>query len=237
MRAALSGSANQSGGRHLRKVVKKRVLCYGDSNTWGYMPEGQPDGFHMRYPEEVRWPGVLQQELGDDFFVIEEGLNGRTTSFDEHGFRCRNGVAYLEGCLQTHEPLDIVVVMLGTNDLKKTICGDAQASAESIAVLLDEIRAAHVGPKGTAPKVLLVSPPPFGPGILFSPFDADYDGFRTIEASMKLPELYREKAALFGAEFLDAAEYAKTGADGVHLTAEGHAALGQAVADKIRSMV
>lgn len=217
--------------------MKKRVLCYGDSNTWGYMPEGQPDGFHMRYPEDVRWTGILAEELGDRYVVVEEGLNGRTTSFDEPGFRCRNGAAYLESSLLTHEPIDVVIVMLGTNDLKKHICGDPAASAESLTSLLTQIKNSLVGPKGTTPRILVIAPPHMGTGILKSPFSSDYNGFATIEASKQLVPLYKEKADAYGAEFLDASQHAAVGADGVHITVEGHARLGLAVADSVRSLM
>lgn len=216
--------------------MKKRILCYGDSNTWGYMPEGQPDGFHMRFPEEIRWTGVLQRALGEEYVVVEEGLNGRTTSFDQQGFRCRNGLAYLESSLLTHEPIDVAVIYLGTNDLKTQICGDPQKSAESMAALLDFVLHARIGPEGGQTKVLLVLPPHIGTGILFPPFRDAYGGDRAIEASRRLNKEYRRIAERFGVESVNAAEYAETGADGIHLTAESHTLLAHAIAEKIRHM-
>lgn len=217
--------------------MKKRILCYGDSNTWGYMPEGQPDGFHMRFPEDVRWPGVLQNELGDGYAVVEEGLNGRTTAFDQDGFRCRNGLTFLESSLLTHEPVDVVVLMLGTNDLKFHICGDPEASARSLGLLLEEITSTLVGPEGSVPKILVLSPVHLGREIVDGPFSSDFKGQETIEASRSLAPLYKQQADKVGADFLDAADHADTGRDGVHLTADGHGRLGAAVAEKIRSML
>ena len=217
--------------------MKKRVLCYGDSNTWGYIPEGQPDGFHMRFPEDIRWTGVLQSALGDDYAVVEEGLNGRTTSFDQHGFRCRNGLAYLESSLLTHEPIDLAVIYLGINDLKLQICGDPKKSAESLAALLDFVSRARLGPEGGPTKVLLILPPPLGAGILFPPFRDDFGGERAIAASRELNREYRKIAERLGIDSLDGAAYAEPGADGLHLTAESHVLLGHAVAEKVRVLL
>lgn len=217
--------------------MKKRILCYGDSNTWGYMPEGQPEGFHMRFPEEVRWTGVLQSVLGDGYAVVEEGLNGRTTSFDQRGFRCRNGLAYLESSLLTHEPIDMAIVYLGINDLKRQICGDAKKSAESLAALLDFVCRARLGPEGGPTKVLLILPPPLGEGILYPPFRDDFGGRPAIDASEQLNREYRKIAERYGLDTLDAAAYAEAGADGLHLTAESHVMLGHAIAEKVRELL
>lgn len=102
----------------------KTVLCYGDSNTYGYDPS---DGF--RYPESVRWTCRLQKLLGDDYRIIEEGCNGRTTVFDDPIESWKNGRDYLKPCLNSHKPIDIVILMLGSNDLKETF----HASAKQIA--------------------------------------------------------------------------------------------------------
>ena len=91
----------------------KKILCYGDSNTWGYNPHTE-----LRYPRAVRWTGVLQRGLGPAYHVIEEGLNGRTTVWDDPIEGYKSGKEYLVPCLETHKPMDLVVIMLGTNDLK-----------------------------------------------------------------------------------------------------------------------
>ena len=92
----------------------RRILCFGDSNTWGYDP-----ATGERFDEQTRWTGVLQAALGGDYTVIEEGLNGRTTVWDDPIEGHKNGHEYLVPCLETHRPLDLVVLMLGTNDLKR----------------------------------------------------------------------------------------------------------------------
>ena len=91
------------------------VLCYGDSNTYGYIPETG-----MRYPRDIRYPGRLQLLLGEDYAVIEEGCNGRTTIHDDPIDGWKNGLDYLKPCLNSHKPVDIVILMLGSNDLKET---------------------------------------------------------------------------------------------------------------------
>src|SRR5688572_13370016 len=93
----------------------KTILCFGDSNTWGYVP-----GTGKRYPRSERWPGVLQETLGNEFLIIEEGLNARTTTMDDpiRGGAIKNGLTYLRPCLESHAPIDLVLLLLGTNDLK-----------------------------------------------------------------------------------------------------------------------
>ena len=110
----------------------KTILCYGDSNTWGYDPANQ-----TRYPRDVRWPGVLRNGLGDGYIVIEEGLNGRTTVWDDPIELDKNGATYLRPCIQTHKPLDFVIIMLGTNDLKTRFSLPAYDIASGAGVLVD----------------------------------------------------------------------------------------------------
>ena len=135
----------------------KTVLCYGDSNTFGHATVPRPDG---RYGVDERWPGVLRKELGRDWLVIEEGLGGRTTVRDDpvEGAE-KNGKTYLLPCLLSHRPIDIVVVMLGTNDLKARFNNSAWEIAQGIGVLVDMIRGSATGPNNRAPDVLVVCPP------------------------------------------------------------------------------
>jgi lysophospholipase L1-like esterase len=98
-------------------AVVKTILCYGDSNTWGCIPLTGPQP-PRRYGPARRWPGVLRRELGDGYWIVEEGLNGRTTVWDDPLEPFRSGKELLVPCLMTHEPIDLVIVMLGTNDLR-----------------------------------------------------------------------------------------------------------------------
>ena len=112
-------------------MEKKRILCFGDSNTWGYTPKGG------RYDDETRWPMRMQRVLGDRYTVIEEGMNGRTCLFDdpvEGGYK--SGAAYLPPCLMSHSPLDCVILMLGSNDTKQRFGMNAKTIGEAMMQLV-----------------------------------------------------------------------------------------------------
>ena len=133
----------------------KTVLCYGDSLTWGYSAEGP-----SRHPLADRWPSVLQVALGDTVTVIPEGLNGRTTAYDDHTADAdRNGVRLLPTILATHSPLDLVIILLGANDMKPFISGDAYGSKQGMERLVDIARRHVDAFAATPPQVLIVSPP------------------------------------------------------------------------------
>jgi len=206
----------------------KTILCYGDSNTWGYDPTTKD-----RFPRDVRWAGVLRQALGEGYLVIEEGLNGRTTVWDDPIEGYKNGREYLIPCLETHRPLDLVVLFLGVNDLKKRFSVSAFDIATSAGVLVDTIRMSAAGPAGTAPKVLLLAPPPVGK---LTEFADMFEGAG--EKSRKLGEQYRRVAAEHGCELLDTSEaIVASDLDGIHFEADEHRKLGQAVAARVRAML
>ena len=133
----------------------KRILCFGDSNTWGYDPETDE-----RYDNKTRWPCVMANALGNEYEIVEEGMNGRTTVWDDPVDGLMSGLKYLEPCLLSHKPLDLVIVMLGTNDLKDRFCVSAYEIAKSAGRLVKMIQASDAGLKGLAPEVLLIAPPP-----------------------------------------------------------------------------
>ena len=166
----------------------KRVLCYGDSNTWGHIPETGG-----RYGPDVRWPGVLQRELGAACAVIEEGLCGRTTVWDDPIEGYKNGREYLIPCLASHKPLDLVVIALGTNDLKHRFALTAYDIAEGAGVLVDLVHASQAGPENGRPNVLLLAPPPLSTL-------SDYaDMFRgAVAESQRLATQYARVAQLRG---------------------------------------
>ena len=203
----------------------KVVLCFGDSNTWGFDPATQ-----QRFPAGLRWPRVLAQALGPSIRVIEEGLNGRTTVWDDPLSEGRNGRTYFLPCLQTHQPLDLVILMLGTNDLKKRFSATALDVARGAGVLLDISRRSAAGPGGAAPAVLLVAPPPFAP--LQGQFAEMFEGAEP--RSRGLAAHYERVAAEAGASFFDAGTV--TGCspiDGIHLDSAGHQRLGKALAAEV----
>src|SRR3954451_4104625 len=133
------------------------VLCYGDSNTWGYIP-----GKAQRFSWHQRWTGLLQQRLGESYRISEEGLNGRTTIWTDPLAEYRNGKHLNTPVLETHKPVDIVVLMLGLNDLKAKFSATPYDIGRGAASLLSIIRTAAAGPEGQSPQVLLIPPPALG---------------------------------------------------------------------------
>ncbi|MEZ2127498.1 MULTISPECIES: SGNH/GDSL hydrolase family protein [unclassified Sinorhizobium] len=211
--------------------MTKAVLCYGDSLTWGYDPEAIG-----RHAYEDRWPSVLQKALGDQVRIIAEGLNGRTTAFDDHLADCdRNGARLLPTILQTHAPLDLVVIMLGSNDMKPVVAGSAFAACQGIARLVRLIRN-HIWPfEFDGPDILIVAPPMLCE-TANAPFAASYAG--GVAESAKLATLYRDLADELGCGFFDGSSVAKTTPlDGVHMDAENTRALGRGLEPIIRMML
>lgn len=198
------------------------ILCYGDSNTFGYIPETG-----MRYPKETRYPGRLQMLLGDDYTVIEEGCNGRTTIHDDPIDGWKNGLDYLRPCLNSHKPVDIVILMLGSNDLKATFRLSAREIADGAAVLVDVIKTFCMEKQGFIPKIILVSPPEIGSDIKTSPFyGAFYED--AIERSKQFPQHYMKVAEKHGCIYFNAAEHVSPSeADSLHLTPGGHEKLAE----------
>ena len=200
----------------------KNVLCYGDSNTYGYIPETG-----LRYPKNIRWTGVLQNLLGKNFNVIEEGCNGRTTIFDDPIEGWKNGRDYLKPCLNSHKPIDIIIMMLGSNDLKDFFHASVEDIAAGVETLLKDIVEFTENKQEFVPKIILVSPPEIGEGIKDSPF---YGSFKedAIERSKEFPEHYKKVADANGCIFVDAASYIKPSeVDSLHLTPEAHKKLAE----------
>lgn len=209
----------------------KSVVCFGDSNTYGYDPSTGD-----RFPDSVRWTCLLQGLLGDGYKVIEEGLNGRTTVFDDPNDDWKNGIDYIKGILCTHRPVDYLVIMLGTNDMKTVY----NASLDDIAAGLNEIvqRAEKVMDlkQGFVPKILIVSPPEITEDILTGPFQGSFDQ-KAIDKSKRLAEYYKRVADKHGCGFLDAKQYIKPSVeDGLHLDPAGHKGLAEAVSEAIKKL-
>jgi lysophospholipase L1-like esterase len=207
----------------------KTVLCFGDSNTHGANPVWGP-----RFDLQTRWPGVLRRELGDEWWVIEEGLSGRTTVWDDPIELHKNGSAQLLPILQSHGPLDVVVILLGTNDLKARFHVGPDDVARGAGLLVDIARNSRSGPNWGPPQVLLLAPPPFAP-LEPTPFKEMFAGGE--EKSRRLGHWYGEIAKMRGCAFLDLAGVVNSSPiDGIHWEAPEHAKLARAVAAKLREI-
>ncbi|MFZ1681260.1 MAG: SGNH/GDSL hydrolase family protein [Rhizobiaceae bacterium] len=209
----------------------KTILAYGDSLTWGY------DAATLgRHPFQVRWPSVLEAGLGGAARVIAEGLNGRTTAFDDWlADADRNGARMLPTLLETHKPLDLVIIMLGANDMKPAICGSAIAAKSGMARLVSLVRNHDYGFSYAVPRVLLVAPPPCV-GTDNADFAATFEN--APGESAKLAAHYAGLADELGCAAFDAGTVAQaTPLDGVHLDAENTAAIGRALVPVVRGLI
>jgi lysophospholipase L1-like esterase len=205
----------------------RTVLCFGDSNTWGYVPGSDGE----RFPPGVRWATRLNAALGEEWDVIAEGLNGRTATMDSPVADGRNGLTYLMPCLHSHMPLDVVVIYLGTNDAGDRYSLPAETVAGAVGRLVKVVRASEAGPDGTAPGVLVVCPPPFGR------LDPEGSFANAGAKSRQLGRWFAEVCAELGCELIDLDGIAAySDLDGVHLDADGHAAVAAAVAERIGGM-
>ncbi len=209
----------------------KTVLCYGDSNTYGYNPS---DG--LRYPKDIRWTGRLQKLLGSEYNVIEEGCNGRTTCFDDPKEPWKNGLPYLRPCLNTHKPVDIVILMLGSNDLKTFFHASAKEIADGAATLIDVIREFTQEKQGFVPRIILVSPPEIGEGITSSPF-CDHFKEDAITRSREFETYFGAVAQDKACEIFYSARYLQASKeDSLHLSPEAHKIMAKQLVKIIRNV-
>ncbi|MEG0766199.1 MAG: SGNH/GDSL hydrolase family protein [Clostridia bacterium] len=216
----------------------KTIVCYGDSNTWGFMPKrAAPDWSDNRFAWDVRWTGILQKALGAGYRVEEEGLNGRTTCIDDPLDVHRNGLKYIDTCMLTKMPVDLVVLMLGTNDVKDYLGVTPLIASLGIAQIVEHIQAGGYGPKGASPKVLIVSPPSLSEG-LRDAWPGEEFGAHALEKDAGLAAHHENVARKYGASFLNAARFVKAdSADCVHLNQQGHALLGEKIAEEVRRIL
>lgn len=199
---------------------KIRILCYGDSNTFGYIP-----GRGGRYDRHTRWPGRLQELLGSEYQVMEEGLCGRTTAFEDVTEPGRNGLDRIRDAVERSLPLDVLVIMLGSNDCKAQF----GASAQEIAGGLEQVAAQARGGEASGFRVLLVAPAAMTDRVMHSGFGSEFDQ-RSIKVSKELAEAYEALARKCGCDFLDGSKVTQVSEiDGLHLDAEGHGRLAEAV--------
>ena len=220
----------------------RTVMCFGDSNTHGTGPRAEGQA-RWRYGPDRRWPRLMAERLGPGWHVVEEGLPGRTTVHpDPIEGAYKSGIAVLPALLESHRPLDAVIVMLGTNDLKARFSvtpRDIGSGVERIGRLIvsSEFEAAS-GPGGAAPRLLLVAPPPILAG---GPFDREESRLQeagAYEKSTRMGTAIEAAADRLGAAFLDAAPLVECSpVDGVHYAAQGHVALAEAIGDALVAMM
>lgn len=213
--------------------MKRHIVCFGDSNTHGYcaMTGG-------RFDETQRWCCLLQEKLGEDFLVVEEGLSGRTTCFEDPIHEGLSGLEYIYPCLMSHEPVDLLVIMLGTNDTKERFGSSAACIALGLKRLVAKAIAATDCWAGQKPNILIVTP---------KTIDKDYEhtevaatmGRGCAEKSEGLREEYPKIAKLMGCHYFDANTAVKENnhIDYMHLTAQGHQELADALAKLIPDLL
>jgi lysophospholipase L1-like esterase len=211
------------------QATPRCVLCFGDSNTHGTRAMRTPTD-RRRFSRELRWPSVMAQALGRHWEVVAEGHPGRTAVFDDpvEGAH-KNGQRMLQALLESHRPLDLVIVMLGTNDLKARFNVGPVDIALGLQRLVTEIRRSDSGPDNAAPQVLLAAPVPITEtGIFVDVFSGGAD------KSSDLPDVLRQIAERQGVAFVDLGKVAEVDpVDGVHLTADAHARIGVAMAEAV----
>ncbi|MDR3174601.1 MAG: GDSL-type esterase/lipase family protein [Treponema sp.] len=238
----LNSCASATGAAVAATRTEERILVYGDSISWGYVPVTVPSPAPDRYPFNERWTGILEVELGKKYTVVEEALNGRTAGVDTfsavddsiHQYANINGRPPFFSILRSHEPLTLVIIMLGTNDTRRA----ANQSLSQIGASLTElIKIAQLGARlSPRPKVLVIAPPP-GQKAQNESFNASFEG--SYELAKQLGDEFKRVAQAEGVYFLDAADYIPVadGSDGIHLTVEGNKLLGKAVAVKVKEIL
>ena len=203
----------------------KQILCFGDSNTYGYVPK---EG--TRFPFEIRWTGILDKLVRDDGYrIIEEGLVGRTTVFEDPLRVGRKGAALLPTILESHKPINFIILMLGTNDCKTIYNASAKVIGKGLETLVQQILTEKV-----PPKVLLISPIWLGENVGEPGFDPEFNQ-ESVEKSKKLKAVYRKIAKQYSCEFLAASDYAVASEeDREHMNAQEHQKLADAIYNKIQ---
>ncbi len=210
--------------------AEKNILCFGDSNTWGADPAGG-----ARFDRNTRWPCILQKELGNGYHVIEEGLCGRTTVWDDPIELDKNGYKHLYTALKTHMPLDLVIIMLGTNDLKYRFSVSAFDIAESAGRLVQSVREVTWPPFFPTPEVLVICPPPTA-ALEPTPFKDIFQGGE--EKSHQLAAHFKAVGKTLNFHTLNAADIIQSSPlDGIHFEASEHRKLGRAVAEEARKLI
>ena len=217
--------------------MKKHIVCFGDSNTHGYcaVPSDCADGGD-RFNENERWTCLLQKQLGDEYLVIEEGLSGRTTVFQDPLHECMSGLDAIYSCLMSHEKVDLLIIMLGTNDTKERFGANAACIAIGMERLVKKAKSIEAW-CGDKPNILVIAPPHIGEGLYAIPA-GEAMGRGCPEKSRQLAPKYAELCERQGCAFLDAEGIAEFNTfDCMHLTARGHRDLAAKLAVLVPELV
>ena len=220
-------------------MTMKNILCFGDSNTWGFVPGAfDPKTLYMkRYSIRERWPGLLRDILGDDFHIIEEGLNGRTTNVEYPDLSGRSGTSYILPCLYSHSPLDLVILNIGINDIKVIFDRSMMEISKGMAEIIDLIRSTSYGPDMQGqPQILLLSPSALiHEGYVDQNNESAFKG--GMEKSLLFNNYYEKLALERDCHYVDlqsVVSYSKI--DGLHYDKRGHAVVASSVASKINEI-
>ncbi|MEO8402294.1 MAG: GDSL-type esterase/lipase family protein [Gammaproteobacteria bacterium] len=216
---------------------QKTILCYGDSNTWGYVPSADYSLSKRRYSRNERWPGILQNLLGQDL-ILEEGLNSRATNIDYAVPPDRNGKTYLAPCLYSHAPIDLVIFALGGNDAKSYFNRSAEQIRDGMAELINVVQTSGYGKNlQDAPRILLLTP------CIPSPFVenmSDEKGVCFLAGAVakitQLVSLYEQLAKEKNCFYLNLSDIKPSNLDGVHYDQAAHNEYAKMVSEKIKAI-
>lgn len=217
----------------------KTIVCYGDSNTWGYMPkrEQPTNTARNRFPWGVRWTSLLQKALEAEYHVVEAGVNGRTTVFEAPFEIGRNGLEHIDACLLASFPVDLVIVMLGTNDIKEYFAQPTYAIRLGMQRLIQQIQAGGYGNDDGVPEILLVSPIRINPTYVDGWLGEEF-GPNTLEKDAQLAAQFKTAAETMRVHYLNAGEFIMADeADGIHMNEAGHARMAQLIEAKVREIL
>jgi lysophospholipase L1-like esterase len=214
------------------KPNAKRILCYGDSLTWGYKPSTK----YERLPSNIRWTGKLQKLLGNKYEIIEEGLNSRTLNSedqrpDKNG---RNGSETLIPILDTHDPIDLIILMLGTNELKDALAKEIEDITSILEKeYIEKILKHRSQFRNTTPKLLIISPPPIDISKEYA-----YERYsQSTEKQSLLTKQYKSLAEKYNCSFINSSEFVSPGSDGVHLDAKNHRKLAKEISKVVKEII
>lgn len=210
--------------------MRKRIVCFGDSNTWGYDAKA-----NERFAEHIRWPCLLGELLGDGYQVIEEGLSGRTSVSEDPLFEGLCGYSYIHACLMSHSPIELVIIMLGTNDTKERFNLTSFNIAQGIARLAKKAKDTAAGEQGNGPRVLVVSPPPIREGYYKTNIGPAM-GRGCDQKSLEFPKYLEDLLNIQGIEHLNTrGNVQMNDIDFMHLDEIGHKQLSTLIFNKIKN--